>query len=180
MRGRKPKPTKLKELEGNPGRRALPTDEPQTVPGLPPCPEFLDEDAKSVWQVTGKYLADAGILGQQDALSFAFYCIVVTMAVEAYQRIKAEGALLNPPSENLDQMMLGEGAKRREVDPGRKQRNPQLEILNKCIEQILKFSAEFGLTPSSRSRIHAGELPKEDELEKFLEEATAGGAPRVQ
>lgn len=38
MRGRKPKPTHLKLLEGNPGHRPINGAEPKPNPGLPTCP----------------------------------------------------------------------------------------------------------------------------------------------
>lgn len=41
MAGRKPKPTAIKKLEGNPGKRKLNTKEPAPVKGMPTCPEWL-------------------------------------------------------------------------------------------------------------------------------------------
>jgi hypothetical protein len=38
MRGRRPKPTRLKVLTGNPGKRPLNMDEPQPEPAIPDCP----------------------------------------------------------------------------------------------------------------------------------------------
>jgi hypothetical protein len=34
MRGRKPKPTQIKRISGNPGKRPMPQDEAKTGPGV--------------------------------------------------------------------------------------------------------------------------------------------------
>ena len=41
MAGRKPKPTAIKKLEGNPGKRKLNTKEPIPAKGMPECPQWL-------------------------------------------------------------------------------------------------------------------------------------------
>ena len=40
-RGRKPKPTAIKELEGNPGKRPLNANEPKPERKAPRCPGWL-------------------------------------------------------------------------------------------------------------------------------------------
>ena len=40
MAGRKPKPTAVKKLEGNSGKRKLNTKEPIPAKGMPSCPYF--------------------------------------------------------------------------------------------------------------------------------------------
>jgi P27 family predicted phage terminase small subunit len=37
--------------------------------------------------------------------------------------------------------------------------NPWLPIANKAMRQMHSFLAEFGMTPSARARVAAGELP---------------------
>ena len=46
QRGRKPKPTAIKELEGNPGKRPLNDAEPKPEHKAPPCPKWLEPEAK--------------------------------------------------------------------------------------------------------------------------------------
>jgi phage terminase small subunit len=46
MAGRKPKPTAVKKLEGNSGKRKLNTKEPVPAKGMPDCPEWLLPEAK--------------------------------------------------------------------------------------------------------------------------------------
>ncbi len=45
-RGRKPKPTALKVLEGNPGKRPLNLNEPKPEKKAPKCPSWLEPEAK--------------------------------------------------------------------------------------------------------------------------------------
>ena len=49
-RGRKPKPTAIKVLEGNPGKRPLNKFEPAPEKKAPPCPEWLNGEAKAEWE----------------------------------------------------------------------------------------------------------------------------------
>lgn len=46
MAGRKPKPTVVKILEGNPGKRKLNDKEPMPVKGMPTCPAWLMKEAQ--------------------------------------------------------------------------------------------------------------------------------------
>ena len=51
--GRKLKPTAVKKLEGNPGKRKLNSKEPVPAKGIPACPDWLMPEAKrgngNVW-----------------------------------------------------------------------------------------------------------------------------------
>ena len=60
VRGRKPKPTALKVLEGNPGHRPLNKKEPMPKGKLPRCPEWLEDDAKKEWKGAEEFIAQHG------------------------------------------------------------------------------------------------------------------------
>ncbi|HFH7680582.1 TPA: phage terminase small subunit P27 family, partial [Streptococcus agalactiae] len=62
VRGRKPKPTNLKILEGNSGKRPLPINEVKPKQKAPRCPQWLEDDAKKEWKRMGKILEQMGIL----------------------------------------------------------------------------------------------------------------------
>ena len=62
QRGRKPKPTAIKELEGNPGKRLLNADEPKPERKVPPCPKWLEPEAKKEWRRLSKQLEQIGVL----------------------------------------------------------------------------------------------------------------------
>ena len=53
-RGRKPKPTALKVLEGNPGKRPLNELEPKPKKQAPSCPSWLEPEAKKEWRRMAK------------------------------------------------------------------------------------------------------------------------------
>ena len=44
-RGRKPTPTAIKELEGNPGKHKINEAEPKPEKKAPPCPKWLEPEA---------------------------------------------------------------------------------------------------------------------------------------
>ena len=68
LRGPPPKPTALKLLEGNPGRRRLSTSEPQPrrLTQIEP-PENLEEEGKLVFRALSQELINCGLLTAIDA-----------------------------------------------------------------------------------------------------------------
>ena len=55
-RGRKPTPTAVKELEGNPGKRPLNAKEPKPAKKAPSCPKWLEPEAKKEWRRLAKQM----------------------------------------------------------------------------------------------------------------------------
>ena len=64
MRGRKPKPTALKLLEGNPGKRRINGSEPKPPASRPTCPAHLSPSAKAEWKRLAEALNRIGLLTQ--------------------------------------------------------------------------------------------------------------------
>lgn len=60
MAGRKPKPTAVKKLEGNPGKRKLNKKEPVPEKGIPDCPDWLLPEAKTEWERLCEKLSQMG------------------------------------------------------------------------------------------------------------------------
>ena len=73
-RGRKPKPTVLKILEGNPGKRPINENEPIPPKGTVKCPTWLEPEAKKEWKRLAPSLEAMGVLTQADLTAFAGYC----------------------------------------------------------------------------------------------------------
>ena len=76
MRGPKPKPTRLKILAGNPGKRALPKLEPKPR-GLAVCPGWLNPVAVMVWEELAPGLKEVGLLTSADAEQFGVLCTLI-------------------------------------------------------------------------------------------------------
>jgi P27 family predicted phage terminase small subunit len=142
--GRKPKPTHLKVVTGNPGKRALPKAEAQVAPALPSPPEHLSADARAEWSRVAEELFRAGLLTGVDRAALAAYCAAYARWVGA-ERAIAEMA-------RRDSLTGGLMIK---TTNGNAIQNPLVGIANKAAADLVRFAAEFGMTPSARSRIHA-------------------------
>ena len=69
MAGRKPKPTAIKKLEGNPGKRKLNTKEPIPAKGMPECPQWLLAEAKKEWERLADLMNQMGVLTEVDMVA---------------------------------------------------------------------------------------------------------------
>lgn len=136
MPGRKPKPTKMKIIEGNPGHRSLPLDEvdPLVEDYLPDPPENLNESAQKEWRTMGPALHRLGLLTELDYPAFAAYCQAYAQWFEAVQGIKKTGIVIRTTTGNVIQ-------------------SPMVGIVNRSAELMHKFLTEFGMTPSSRAKV---------------------------
>lgn len=151
QRGRKPKPTALKELEGNPGKRQLNANEPKPAARAPSCPKWLEDDAKKEWRRLAKQMELLGVLTEVDMAAFAGYCQAYARWKAAEEFISKHGAIVKTPS-------------------GYWQQVPQVSIAQQYLKQMSKFCEQFGLTPASRSRIVADTQRTEyiDEMDALL------------
>jgi phage terminase small subunit len=83
MRGRKPKPTALKLIDGNPGKRPIAGREPKPPATQPTCPAHLAATAKSEWKRLAGVLNEIGLLTRIDRTVLATYCQAYGRWVEA-------------------------------------------------------------------------------------------------
>ena len=140
--GRKPKPKYLKLLEGEPNKHRINNDEPMPHPTAPKIPTWLSREAKAEWRRLAPELETLGILTNIDMAMFAAYCAAVGKLVWAEKMIK-EGHKKNKSSGGLIM----------QTSTGAWQTTPMVWIYNKALEQIRSFGSEFGLSPSSRTKI---------------------------
>ena len=104
-RGRKPKPTALKELEGNPGKRPLNTHEPQPEKKAPSCPKWLEPEARKEWRRLAPYMERIGILTEADRTAFASYCQAYARWKDAEEFMTRSGqTIFKTPSGYLQQL----------------------------------------------------------------------------
>jgi P27 family predicted phage terminase small subunit len=144
MAGRRPKPTALKELEGNPGKRPLNKHEPKPR-GLPACPtDNLSPLAQIEWRRVCRELHRCGLLTTVDRAALSIYCANWARWTEAEDNVRKFGEVIKSPK-------------------GYPIQNPYLSIANRAEELMLKTSIEFGMTPASRSKVSSQPLPDGDD-----------------
>jgi len=151
MRGRKPKPTVLKLLDGNPGKRPLNDQEPHPAQGIPNRPDWLDTEDQAEWDRVMAELSEMGLLTLADRAALAAYCTAWSRWVQAEDMVRKFGTIVKSP------------------EKGFPMKSPYLSIADQALETMRKLMVEFGLTPSSRSRIRVPPGGDEvDELDRFL------------
>lgn len=158
--GRKSKPTALKELEGNPGKRSLNKAEPKPKTDMPSCPRHLNKLARAEWHRITPQLEKLGLLSQIDRAALAAYCQAYGRWVEVERKLKELSTMSVDKMPYLYKTMNGNLII-----------NPLLSIANKCMEQMHKFLIEFGMTPAARTRISTTPYQKEDPLDELLNTA---------
>ena len=160
-RGRKPTPTALKVLEGNPGKRKLNDNEPRPDKKAPSCPKWLEPEAKKEWRRLAKKMEQMGVLTEVDMAAFAGYCQAYARWKEAEEFITQHGTIVKTPSGYWQQVPQPSGYW---------QQVPQVSIAQTYLKIMNRFAEQFGLTPSSRSRIIADSTGNrsEDEMEALL------------
>jgi P27 family predicted phage terminase small subunit len=124
------KPTTLKVLEGNPGRRPLNPNEPKPEVGMSEKPRRLSTVASAEWDRLGPALVARKVLTVDDGLA-------LSALVTLYARLEQLGEAIDagePP-----------------VVDGRP--SPLWTLERETLQAWRAWLGEFGLTPSSRSKI---------------------------
>lgn len=169
----RPTPTAIRALKGNPGRRPMPENEPTPDMGTEPPepPSHLGEIARVEWARLSRQLWLNGCLGAEDVQAFAVYCDAVEDFVTASANLEAAKAAekrAKAAADAFDAMTHKAGQTRPWVSTdydgsisvsanGNLQRSPLMGLKADARAALLKAAGEFGLTPSSRTRI---DVPK--------------------
>jgi P27 family predicted phage terminase small subunit len=136
---RPPKPTVLKLLEGNRGKRPLNKREPVPDAKAPRCPEWLDAEAQDCWRRCVRLLHPIGLLTSADGDALTMYC-------SCYSRWKAAERVISEKGSTYD--LKDNNGNVRCV-----QQRPEVAIARSLLDLLTKLAREFGATPSARSRI---------------------------
>ena len=133
MTGRPRIPSHLKLVRGNPGRRPLPKNEPVYQAGAA-APDWLSKRAAVHWPLISSQLDDAGVLTVIDTTALAMYCEAFATWHDANEKLILFGAVI----------------KGREGIPTQ---SPYFRIANAAFAQMIRMLTEFGMTPSSRTKV---------------------------
>ena len=142
MSGPAPKPTALKLVQGNPGKRKLNKREPK-FSGAPVCPGWITDVAKLEWNRIVLELAALDMLRAVDSASLAAYCLSYARWRGAEEIVTAEGQTVSEPVI----------AKTGDVIGFKVKRHPATSIAKDALAALLRASALFGFESSSRSRL---------------------------
>ena len=147
--GRRPKPSGLRILEGTAKKRA--GREPGMPPGVPPMPERLavDEVAVAKWHELAGILTRMGVLTTGDGEALATLCEVHSAEQSCLLQFRAGGAVMH-------------------TDLGGVKPNPAGPMYRSLVAMKASLLSEFGLTPSSRTKLATQVEVKKDELEEFF------------
>jgi P27 family predicted phage terminase small subunit len=148
-RGPAPKPSALRVIEGNRGRRPLNKREPKPTPITPSCPSHLARAARTEWERIVPELERMGLMTIVDRAGLAAYCQAWARWREAELALKAEGYVIQ--------------------SRGMRVKNPWLAVADKAILQIRAFSSEFGFTPAARTRIQVPKQANDDDMGEFFD-----------
>jgi P27 family predicted phage terminase small subunit len=117
--------------------------EPEPKPEIPSCPRHIQGESRREWKRITKELGAVGLVTRVDRAAIAAYCEAYGRWTEAVSKLHEKGLLVKAPS-------------------GYPILNPYLSIINAALDQMRKFLTEFGMTPSSRMRIHIARKNEEE------------------
>lgn len=147
--GRKPKPTHLKLLQGNPGKRAIDASEPKPKGDLATPPDWLSDAQKEFWRYAISN-APKGLLKKLDRAALTAFVVSESIYRQAAEMLAKEKLFVR-------------------VGPNKVlQQHPALSVVNKQMSIMLKAAAEMGFTPASRTRIQVrNDLDDENPFSEF-------------
>lgn len=160
--GPKPKPTKLKQVQGNPGKRPLNKRQPkpETTPTKPWGLATHNPQVSKLWDQYAPELERLGILTGLDVGALRLALQHYQFAIEAAADIRESGGLTRIDEKGIER------------------KHPLLSTFAQNSELYRKWATEFGLTPSSRSRLKvepdAEQLSLADLLFQVIEDESSG------
>lgn len=151
-RGRRPIPTKLKIARGTLRKDRVRPDEPDLPRGMPDMPERLEGDAVAVhkWKELSQILFDLGVLTTADGEALATLCELHSSEQACLKELREVGPTIH-------------------TDLGGVKPNPAGSLYRSIAALKNSLLSEFGLTPSSRTKVGAAQDSKpKDDLEEFF------------
>jgi P27 family predicted phage terminase small subunit len=148
-RGPKPRPAKLKLLEGNPGRRRVPRNEISPPVGMPSPPSHLNAYALEEWDRVVVALYNLGIMSEIDGALLAAYC-------DSYATWRAATEQLNQTAKDSGRLQ----ALLMQTTGGNYIQHVLIGIARSAKADAIRYGAELGMGQSVRARIALDEENK--------------------
>ena len=143
-------PGHLKLLRGSSVHHPVPREMQPTVPAtIPEPPLYLVGYAFDEWRRISAECARLRVLTSVDTQALAAYCQAYAVWRDAVELLnKARDA--DPETRGLLVEVLDTNGKPKTI------KNPLVLIARDAADKMVKYAAEFGLTPSGRARLAAG------------------------
>lgn len=155
------KPTALKILQGNLGRRKINTKEPRPRNVIPMCPAWLDADGKRTFKALAPKLVKLGLLTEVDGTSFGHLCQVRSRILAATRFLNKENPSLVEETTYVDSTGQEHNTIKQSV---------YLKIEKEMFDLFRKAAGDFGLTPRGRAGLSVSTGKKDDKtLEDLLD-----------
>lgn len=137
--GRRPTPTKLKVLRGNPGKRRLNANEPEPAPldkhfDIPPRELAGDARASAEWRRVAPLMRECGLISQAERSAIIALCQQWSRYLEAQVDVRKHGMIIKRQDGGL-------------------MTNPNLDVGDRALSHCHRLWSELGLTPSGRARV---------------------------
>jgi P27 family predicted phage terminase small subunit len=136
MRGPKPTPRNLRLVKGTDRPDRMNDDEPIVEVAAPEPPDHLNDEEADKFREMAHKLARMRVMSDADVDALAMFVVSWCRMVEADRRVHELGMVTKSPN-------------------GFPMQNPYLAIANRARKDCQSILAEFGMTPSSRTRVHA-------------------------
>lgn len=153
MPGPAPKPSHLKVVTGNPGKRPLNKLEPKVSPSIPDAPAGMGARALSVWSIVAPMLVKYGVLTELDGYALEQCCESYVHLCECREALRQRRALA------YETVSEG-GVMHRPY--------PEIRMVADADRRFRGWLSEFGMTPSSRSKVQVKPEQEDDPEKEFF------------
>ena len=154
MPGRKPTPTHLKIVKGNPGKRPLNKNEPTFDADLPAPPLYLSTEAQGIFIILRDRIAFMGYASASHTEALAL-CAARLEEVQLHTRILNEKGFTYKKKVKIGVDHDGHPL----YDETIKTR-PEVVMRHEAAKHAQSLLAEFGLTPASATKVVVPNKPK--------------------
>lgn len=152
-RGPLPKPTALKLIQGNPGKRSLNlADGVNPRIEIPSVPKHLSQAARKEWRRVTPLLEELGLVSGLDVAALALYCQSYGRLVELEHAFNKRVDLLQVDTGiSLHEAVLATSTGT--TPSGYQQQSVIVQLIRSHREEVNRYLQHFGLSPAARARV---------------------------
>ena len=152
MASPRPKPSSLKLLAENPGKRKINDREPMPGRSKNEVPSWMPPKAKQYWQDLHPMLERIGVLSEADETALAGLCATYALWRSSFEFLQKHGTTYKTVTTVGDIMWKA---------------YPQVGIESDTSKRLRAWMVEFGLTPSSRTKVKTVNSKKDNKKKLF-------------